>query len=104
MCENSNSDFKNDRRHKLTGKNFLEILIIILISVFSGFVLGLLFAPRSGLKTRKIIGEKLKDMIDRGKFTLAEAKVMGEDLLEKSKEKVGKVSSRIRGRIQTDIH
>ena len=104
MCENNNSGFKNHKHHKLTGKNFLEILIIILISVSSGFILGLLFAPRSGLKTRKIIDGKLKDMMDRGKFTLTEAKVMGEELLEKSKEKVGKVSSKIRGKIQTDNH
>jgi gas vesicle protein len=104
MCENSNSGFGNDRHHKSTGKDLLEVLMIILISVFSGFILGLLFAPQSGLKTRKKLVEKLKDIIDRGKFTLAEAKVMSEELLEKSKEKVGKVSSKIRGGSQADIH
>jgi gas vesicle protein len=103
VCENSNSGFGNDKHQKSGSRDLLLILIIILISIFSGFILGLLFAPWSGLKTRKKIVEKMKDIIDRGKFTLAEAKVMGEELLEKSKEKVGKVSSKIKGKSQTDI-
>jgi gas vesicle protein len=102
MRENGDSNFKNDRQYKSTGKNLLGMLIIVIVSVFSGFILGLLFAPRSGLKTRKIINEKLKDVIDRGKFTICEAKVMGEEILEKSKEKVGKVSSMIKGMTKSD--
>lgn len=104
MCENSNSGSGNNKHHKSTGKDSLEILIIILISGFSGFILGLLLAPQSGLKTRKKLVEKLKDIIDRGKFTLAEAKVISEELLEKGKEKIGKVSSKIRGGSQADVH
>jgi len=104
MSEKGDSNFKNNRQYRSTGKNLLEILIVISVSVFSGFILGLLFAPRSGLKTRKIINEKLREVIDRGKFTIAEAKVMGEELLEKSKDKVGKVSSIIKamGKSDTD--
>jgi len=102
MSEKGDSNFKNNRQHKSTGKNLLEMLIVISVSVFSGFVLGLLFAPRSGLKNRKIINEKLRDVIDRGKFTFAEAKVMGEELLEKSKDKADKVSSIIRGMTKSD--
>lgn len=103
MFEKGDSNFKNHRQYKSTGKNLLGVLIVISVSVFSGFILGLLFAPRSGLKTRKIINKKLKDAIDRGKFTFAEAKVMGGELLEKSKDKVGKVSSIIRGINKSDI-
>jgi gas vesicle protein len=102
MSEKGDSNFKNRRQYKSTGKNLLEMLIVISVSVFSGFILGLLFAPRSGLKTRKIINEKLRDVLDRGKFTFAEAKVMGEELLEKSKDKVDKVSSIIRGMTKSD--
>lgn len=102
MCEKGDPNFKNNRQYKSTGKNLLGMLIVISVSVFSGFILGLLFAPRSGLKTRKIINEKLRDVIDRGKFTFTEAKVMGEELLEKSKDKVDKVSSIIRGMTKSD--
>ncbi len=92
----SNSD-------KTVGKSLTEILTVISISVFTGFVLGLLFAPQSGLKTRKKVSEKLKDMISRGKFVLLEAKVFSEELLEKGKEKVEKVSSKIKGKSESDI-
>ncbi|MDD5622534.1 MAG: YtxH domain-containing protein [Actinomycetota bacterium] len=102
MCENGDSNLKRDRQYKSTGKNLPVMLIIVSLSVFSGFILGLLFAPQSGLKTRKIINEKLSDAIDRGKFTFTEAKVMGEELLEKSKEKAGKVSSIIRSMTGSD--
>ncbi len=102
MYENGDSNLKRDRQYRSTGKNLLGVLIIVSFSVFSGFILGLLFAPQSGLKTRKIINEKLKDVIDRGKFTIAEARVVGEELLEKSKEKAGKVSSIIRGMTGSD--
>jgi gas vesicle protein len=102
MSGKSDSNFKNNRQYRSAGKNLLEMLIVISVSVFSGFILGLLFAPRSGLKTRKIINEKLRDVIDRGKFTFAEAKVMGEELLEKSKDKVDKVSSMIKGMTKSD--
>lgn len=102
MCGNGDSNLKRDRQHKSTGENLLGVLIIVSLSVFSGFILGLLFAPQSGLKTRKIINEKLKDVIDRGKFTITEARVVGEELLEKSKEKAGKVSSIIRSMTGSD--
>jgi len=107
MSKNNNKDFNNNQSnqyHRSGIKDFCEVLTVILISIFSGFVLGLLFAPQSGLKTRKKVIEKLKDIIDRGKFTITEAKVVGEELLEKGKEKVGKVSSFIKGENQADTN
>ncbi len=101
VSNNRNSNYKQYRKSEV--KSLFEILTIVLISIFSGFILGLLFAPQSGLKTRKKVTEKLKDIIDRGKFTLAEVKVMSEELLDKSKKKVGKVSSIIKGENQEDI-
>ena len=102
MCGNGDSNLKRDRQYRSTGKNLMGVLIIVSLSVFSGFILGLLFAPQSGLKTRKIINEKLKDVMDRGKFTITEARVVGEELLEKGKEKAGKVSSIIRSMTGSD--
>ncbi|MBA7509598.1 hypothetical protein ES705_01556 [subsurface metagenome] len=103
MC-NNNSGPGSDKNSKSVGKDLTEVLIIVSISIFSGFILGLLFAPQSGLKTRKNLIEKLKDIIDRGKFTLVEAKVMGGELLEKGKEKASKISSKIKGKNRADIN
>jgi len=97
MC-NNNSGPGSGEHNKSVGKELAEVLTIVLISIFSGFILGLLFASQSGLKTRKNLIEKLKDIIDRGKFTLIEAKVMGGELMEKGKEKAGKISSKIKGK------
>ena len=91
------------KNNKSVGKDLAEILIVALISGFSGFILGLLFAPQSGLKTRKKLVEKLKDIIDRGKFTLVEARVLSGELLDKGRETVGKVSSRIKSKNQKDV-
>jgi gas vesicle protein len=88
---------------KSVGKGLAEMFTVISVSVLAGFVLGLLFAPQSGLKTRKKLAEKIKDIVDRGKFALIEAKVFSEELLEKGKEKVGKVSSKIKGKSKSDI-
>ena len=104
MCNNNNSGPGSDEHSKSVGKDLTEILIIVSISIFSGFILGLLFAPQSGLKTRKNLIKKLKDIVDRGKFTLVEAKVIGGELLEKGKEKAGKISSKIKGKNQADIN
>ncbi len=103
MC-NNNSGPESNEHSKSVGKDLTEVLIIVSISIFSGFILGLLFAPQSGLKTRKNLIEKLKDIIDRGKFTLVEAKVMGGELLEKGKEKASKISSKIKGKNRADIN
>ena len=97
MCNNNNSGPGSDEHSKSVGKDLTEILIIVSISIFSGFILGLLFAPQSGLKTRKNLIKKLKDIVDRGKF-------IGGELLEKGKEKASKVSSKIKGKNQADIN
>lgn len=96
MQEDVNQNSDNKQYHKSGAKDLFEISTVILASIFSGFVLGLLFAPQSGFRTRKIVAEKVKGIVDRIKFTLAEARVIGEDLLDKSKKKVDEVSNIIR--------
>jgi gas vesicle protein len=61
---------------KIKADSSADRIIIIMLSMFAGFILGLLFAPQSGRKFRKDLAIKLKDLIDRGKFTLVEAKVI----------------------------
>jgi len=92
----------NEKYHKSGIVDFFEISIAILIAVFSGFILGILFAPQSGLKTRSKVAEKVRDIADRLKFTLAEARVMGEEFLDKGVKKVSKVSSKVKGGEQKD--
>ena len=84
------------------GRSSIEAVFIIVFSLFAGFILGLLFAPQSGKKTIRDFAAKLRELEDRGKFALVEAKVMGEELLEKSKERVEEVSSKIKSKIEPD--
>jgi gas vesicle protein len=83
-------------------KSSIEVMFTIVFSLFAGFALGLLFAPQSGKKTIRDLTAKLRELEDRGKFALVEAKVMSEELLEKSKERVEKVSSKIKSKIEPD--
>jgi gas vesicle protein len=80
------------------GIGFGDIFAITIAAAAAGLVMGLLFAPQSGLKTRKILNDKIKDLLDRGRFALLEARVMGEEILEKSMEKAEKVSSKVKGK------
>lgn len=75
-----------------------QIVFLVLFSLVTGFFLGLIFAPKKGARFRKELLEGLKEVADRARFSLVEARVMGEELLEKSMEKVGEVSSKIRGK------
>jgi len=76
-----------NNKSTLSGKICREIFIVSLIAGFSGFMLGLLFAPQSGRKSRKFLAEQLREIIDRGKFAIIEARVMAEELLEKNRNK-----------------
>jgi gas vesicle protein len=94
------NEFEKDKgkkppQHK-RGHSFGDIFILSLVSAACGFMLGILFAPGSGARTRRILVENIKELIDRGKFVLLEARVMSEELLDKSREKVEEVSSKVR--------
>jgi gas vesicle protein len=83
---------------KKSGIGFGDIFTITVIAAAAGIVMGLLFAPQSGLKTRNKLNSIIKEAIDRGKFALLEARVMGEEILEKSIEKAEKVSSKVKNK------
>ena len=83
---------------KKSGIGFGDIFTITVIAAAAGIALGLLFAPQSGLKTRNKLNNIFKEAIDRGKFALLEARVMGEEILEKSIEKAEKVSSKVKNK------
>src|SRR4030042_1252970 len=101
----------SEEKNGNNGKNYFPgILASLLFGLSAGFVLGILFAPKSGKETRKEIKEKseelikksknsldeiagkTKDYVDKSKATLAELKSKGEDFVEKGKEKIVGVS------------
>lgn len=49
------------------SKNGGKFVIGAMVGAVAGAVAGLLFAPKSGKQTRKIIGDKAKDYADKGK-------------------------------------
>ena len=83
---------------KKSGIGSGDIFTITVIAAAAGLAMGLLFAPQSGLKTRNKLNNIIKEAIDRGKFALLEARVMGEEILEKSIEKAEKVSSKVKNK------
>ncbi len=95
------NDKKKNMHYYSPGKSgigFGDIFTITVIAAVAGLAMGLLFAPQSGLKTRKKLNNMIKEALDRGKFALLEAWVMGEGILEKSIEKAEKVSSKVKSK------
>ena len=88
---------KRNHGNYSSGRFCKDILIISTITAFCGFVIGLIFAPQTGRNFRKNLVDKAKDVIDRGKFAVVEARVKAEELLEKGKEKVEEVSAKFTG-------
>jgi len=79
-----------------------EIAFLMIFTLALGFFMGLIFAPKKGSKFRKELVERTKDIADRARFSLVEARVMGEELIEKSIGKVGEVSSKLRGNKESE--
>jgi gas vesicle protein len=73
-----------------------KIVCGIFFSLFAGIFIGFLFAPKSGTKLREDIKYWLGEMIDRGKFTIEEAKVYGSEFFDKNLERVENLSSKIK--------
>jgi gas vesicle protein len=77
----------NKNKSKSPGKILGSILLAVIIAAFSGFFIGLIFAPQSGKNFRKLLAKKFLELIDRSKFAMIEAKVMAEEFIEKNLEK-----------------
>jgi gas vesicle protein len=95
------NDKKKNMHYYNPGKRrigFGDIFTITVIAAAAGLAMGLLFAPQSGLKTRNKLNNIIKEALDRGKFALLEARLMGEEMLEKSLEKAEKVSSKVKNK------
>ena len=79
------------KKNNSTGHLFRDIFIVSLVAAFAGFILGLLFAPQSGREFRKRLAEYSKYAIERGKFAVIEAKVMAEEIIDKSRSKADQI-------------
>ncbi len=96
------------------GKNYFSgILTSLLVGLSAGFILGVLFAPKPGIETRKEIKEKseefikktrdeldratgkTKEYIDKGKVKIAEMKSRGEEFAKESRGKISSVSRNV---------
>ena len=88
----------NDRK-----KSYAPGIIITLTAGLAiGFAAGILFAPKSGKKTRKELIEKGEEFVVRSregfevaKVKFAEAVDMGEEFIEKSKETIQKATKTV---------
>jgi gas vesicle protein len=86
-------DKKNENKD-VCRKGSGDIFMISVIAAAAGFVSGLLFAPLSGKETRKLLDRSVRNLLDRIRFVMLEARVKSEEFLEKGMEKAEKVSSR----------
>jgi len=73
-----------------------RLLCSIFFSLFAGIFIGFLLAPKSGVKLREDLRSWFTEIIDRGKFAIEEIKVYGSEFIDKSREKVEGLSSKIK--------
>lgn len=68
------------------GEGSGKFIAGVFIGAVFGAVAGLLFAPQSGEKTRKVIKQKTKKYIEKGKSFLADKAEDVKDFAEKESE------------------
>ena len=75
----------NDKKEEeRSGSSFTDILITLAVGLSVGFIVGILFAPKSGKETRKEIKEKSEEVIKKGRESLG-------TVAEKTKLKLSRV-------------
>lgn len=85
----------NEEKNGNNGKNYFSgILTTLLIGLSAGFVLGILFAPKSGKETRKEIKDKSEELVKKSKDSLDEIAGKTKDYVDKSKSKLAELKSR----------
>ena len=70
--------------------NVDTVLIALIAGVGIGFGLGLLFAPRSGARTRAALARSANDQLDRIKDRFDDVTDSASDLLDKGKRTIDK--------------
>ena len=72
------------------GKNGGKFFVGALIGTVVGAVAGVLFAPRSGKQTRKMIGEKTVDYAEKGKEMIVQEEKEVKKVIANVAEKISK--------------
>lgn len=75
-------------------KNLSKIIVAAAAGIVVGGVLGLLFAPEKGSKTREDISKKSKKVLGKINDTLGKEKLM--ELKEEFEDQLGKINERIK--------
>jgi gas vesicle protein len=83
-----------DKNENNVKSYFSGILTTLLIGLSAGFVLGILFAPKSGKETRKEIKDKSEELVKKSKDSLDEIAGKTKDYVDKSKSKLAELKSR----------
>ena len=65
-----------------------KFILGAMIGAAAGAIAGILFAPKSGKETRKIVGDKAKDYAQKGKEIMNRSKDLAKDKIHETAEKV----------------
>lgn len=88
----------------MTKSNKNKFFLGAMIGAIGGAVAGILFAPKSGKETRKVIGDKAKEYAKEGKEILDKSGDIARDKIKEyskeSKEILDKGSDIARGKIK----
>ncbi len=74
----------------MSEKGNSNFFVGALIGTLAGALAGVLFAPRSGKETRKMISERAKDYADKGKKIVVEKEREAKEAISKVAEKISK--------------
>ena len=72
------------------GKNGGKFILGALVGAVAGAVAGVLFAPKSGKETRKEIGDKTKEYVEKGKEIAVDKENEIKKAIVDAKEKISK--------------
>lgn len=72
------------------GKNGGKYIVGAIIGAAAGAAAGLLFAPKSGKQTRKMIGEKAKEYAEKGKEMVVKEEQQVKNVIANVAEEISK--------------
>ncbi len=88
--ERKAKEILNNMGFREDDSNMDTVLVALVAGLGIGFGLGLLFAPRSGARTRAALARSANDQMDRIKDRFDDFSDSASDLLDKSKRTIGK--------------